>query len=436
MGNKSKPKRLHRRLCTKCHVKHIKPTGKNCMRMSNLMADVNATEEEGAIGLAAGGTEAPANGEKQLSLTVDNRVPMPPGNIIHIDPPPKRTPPPPPPPEVPASNEDVIKLLIAQTNMLQQTLLQQQTLAARPPAPAPTQASNGGAEMESLVLLMTKLTEKVDALDSKVNNTKTTTAPTPSQEDEEDEAEVTARELRRRMDELLDVGATTQGTVKPVTTLTPYDDDEKKKGKQLRSGRELRAENEVVVGVPWPHLRVYRFPEMKGADYDGLSVAEFMYGYVLQMDEAKDPLVKAEMFKHLVTLLEDAKDYPDDWPRIRAFHSLVLAYIERGLMAWNDRVEIMTMRQKYVFALSKGRAITSGSSTSQATPCPDYNNGNCSRKRDHDQLKHICAYCHSQFNKHHLHPKVDCMKLHGQQKQLTNTTRGQKALPKQTDDSG
>ncbi len=293
--------------------------------------------------------------------------------------------------------------------------------------------------MEALVLMMTKLAEKVDALDNKIKSSQVSTDTTP-QQNLDDEAETANQDLRRRMDDLLDIGATGQvSTLSPVTTLVSTEDDDRRKGKALRSGRELRAENEVVVGVPWPHLRVYRFPEMKGADYDGLSVAEFMYGYVLQMDEARDPEVKAEMFKHLVTLLEDAKDYPDDWPRIRAFHSLVLAYIERGLMSWNDSARITTMRQKYVFPLCKGRAITSGNSNrntaAQVNVCVDYNNGNCTKKRDHDQLKHICAHCYASLNKYHLHPKVECMKLHGQQKQLTNATRGAKAQPKQTDNT-
>ncbi len=295
--------------------------------------------------------------------------------------------------------------------------------------------------MGVLMDMIKKLAEKVDALDGKVNRGHAPTGDATSEAEVEEDPELATQDLRRRMDELLDIGATAKPTTvtKPVTTLTPYDEEDRRKGKALRSGRELRAENEVVVGVPWPHLRVYRFPEMKGADYDGLTVAEFMYGYVIQLNEASDPEVKSAMFKHLVILLEDAKDYPDDWPRIRAFHSLVLAYIERGLMSWKDKAQIMTMRQKYVFAPSRGRAITSGSSgsntTKKITPCSDFNNGECSKRRDHDQMKHVCAYCYATFNRYHLHPKTECMKLHGQNKQITSSAKGAKTPPKQNDNT-
>ena len=100
--------------------------------------------------------------------------------------------------------------------------------------------------------------------------------------------------------------------------------------------------------------------------------------------------------------MEDSKD----WPTIRAFHALVLTYIERGLLNWEDRAEILMLRQKYVFALKSAEKST--------LPCPDFNRGFCSQRSPHDGLIHVCAYCLAVSGKPiSNHGQNKCMKLHG-----------------------
>ncbi len=89
-----------------------------------------------------------------------------------------------------------------------------------------------------------------------------------------------------------------------------------------------------------------------------------------------------------------------------------------------------------MFALSRTRALTNSSTGfygNKVNPCTNYNNGTCSKKRDHDQLKHDCAYWYSAFNRCHLHPKVECMKLHGQPKQISVPPKAAKTQQNQTD---
>ncbi len=48
--------------------------------------------------------------------------------------------------------------------------------------------------------------------------------------------------------------------------------------------------------------------------------------------------------------------------------------------------------------------------TKPAVPCPAYQLNNCSNTRDHDGLKHICAYHYKHFDGRHLrgHGEADC----------------------------
>ncbi len=101
--------------------------------------------------------------------------------------------------------------------------------------------------MEALVQMMTKLADKVDALDNKINSSQASTDPPPQEQNADDEAEAANQDLRHRMDDLLDIGATGQvSTISPVTTLSYTENKDRKKGKPLRSGRELHAENEYL----------------------------------------------------------------------------------------------------------------------------------------------------------------------------------------------
>ncbi len=87
--------------------------------------------------------------------------------------------------------------------------------------------------MDALMDMIKKLSDKVDALDGKVNRGQAATGDVVPETDAEEDPDTATQDLRRRMDELLDIGATAKpaAAAKPITTLTPIDEEEKKKGK-------------------------------------------------------------------------------------------------------------------------------------------------------------------------------------------------------------
>ncbi|MCP3890941.1 MAG: hypothetical protein GY702_19020 [Desulfobulbaceae bacterium] len=310
-----------------------------------------------------------------------------------------------------ASNDDIIKALLAQNQMLAQALLQQRTVPQptvskqkpRTPSPVkqtpPTVFSN---EISQLTAAVTALTQKVTELENNRAYQPTATSEIQSQLDSnkrqlEDRA-MSDTDLREKMASILGVSNTR-------LIDTTDEDGEKQTGKKMKSGHELRAENDIVHSVPWPHLRVHDAHVIKGADYDKLSIPQFIFAYMKQMNEPDNENIRCHMHKHLETLMDDFKEMPNDWERIRAFHSLILKHIERGWLTWDNYTEINILRQKYIFPHIQQKITV--------YPCQDFNKGNCSWRRDHDSLKHICAHCYENFDRECHHAKQACYKLNG-----------------------
>ncbi len=330
----------------------------------------------------------------------------------------------------PTDSEGIIKALLQQNQLLSQALIHQrvqqptQQRTRAPPTqknPAkvaitpPAADSTFLAEMAKLTSAVATLTNKVSELEkSKVPQVDeilsvheneasgTTTPPTDGQE---------VAELREKMAAML--GLEAQKSIGYST----IEADLKKAGTSLKSGSELRAENEVVKVVPWPHMRLYRIPSMKGPDYAELEPAEFMFAYNKQMNDPENASIKPYMERHFNSLMDDFKDMPKDWERIRAFHSLILKHIERGWLTWDNYTEINIMRQKYLFAHIN--------ETMKVTPCEDYNAGTCGWRKDHGKYKHICEHCFDTFERECFHSKKVCFKLNGPPKAARQNTGGQ-----------
>ena len=61
------------------------------------------------------------------------------------------------------------------------------------------------------------------------------------------------------------------------------------KSHKLKSGRSRTSEDIVKRQVDWPHFNVFKGPSRKAAEYDSLSIAEFVFGY-LAMPSNQTPL--------------------------------------------------------------------------------------------------------------------------------------------------
>ncbi len=178
------------------------------------------------------------------------------------------------------------------------------------------------------------------------------------------------------------------------------------------------AENCANSRAPWPHHSIFNGPKMRGCEYDNLSLSEFIYGYLCQMEEEKFIQDQPAMIKYLRELMEDCKDRQEDWTIIRNFHGVVLTLIEKRTISWRSQREIAKMRNRYIYNLKPERTAPTAPVKSERTetPCQAYNRGDCSRSTSHNGALHICAHCFETKARHHGHPKTACYAVLGNPK--------------------
>ncbi len=395
---------MSRNKCSKCYRRHEAPTGRRCGRdpAASLATTMGLQDHEGRHGEQAyEGREDPGrrNGMSPIRTPphTAGQSPQLPG-----DSPSKslfRRPP-------PESPRQLVAALIAENRALHNELRE-----AREGGATPKKSTSD--PLATLTSAVTQLTARVSRMDEEARGRRRERASiTPRSTRNRDHSTDSTEELNRRMSNLLGLNGRSTGTGPTLAT-----EEDRRRGK-VKSGRDLKAENEVIKEVPWPHHRVYRVPDLKGAAYDGLNPTEFCYGYMLQTLDPKNVDIRDHMIRHLVNILEDHKDFPQDWEAIRAYHSLILTYLERGILTWEDRDQFTMLRHKYVFAMRQKAGTTTGgyggnSGNTQSNVCMDYNRGTCQHKRDHDGLKHVCSHCLGISGRKFVHAKVQCYKLNG-----------------------
>ena len=137
------------------------------------------------------------------------------------------------------------------------------------------------------------------------------------------------------------------------------------KCRKLKSGRGRTTKDFVVKEVTWPHLGVYKGPERQAAEYDTLTIPEFVDGYVgtiVNSDHTLQEETSARLH-HLRELMLDAAAYP--WPDIRNYHAIVLTETEHDRLSWSARSTIQDLRAQYAHVIEphtpiRPRAQTTG----------------------------------------------------------------------------
>ena len=182
------------------------------------------------------------------------------------------------------------------------------------------------------------------------------------------------------------------------------------KSHKLKSGRSRTSEDIVIRQLDWPHFNVFKGPSRKAAEYDSLSIAEFVFGY---LGNALKPNTSSgdrwAMLRHLRDLMHDATMYP--WEGVRNFHGIVLRLMEHDEATWADKALIQELRTQY--ARTPAPTSSHGGHSAQSRPCPEFQRGACSHTEDHELphggwLPHVCGWCLRVRRKYYKHAEKDC----------------------------
>ena len=169
--------------------------------------------------------------------------------------------------------------------------------------------------------------------------------------------------------------------------------------------------------VNWPHFNVFKGAARSAAEYDSLTIPEFVYGYLgnLLKSDVSHPTQLA-MLKHLRELMHDATMFP--WEGVHNHHGIVLRLREHDEVSWTDKPLIQELCAQY--ARTPGPAISRTSSysppshpRSRARPCPEFQKGACTQADDHEspqggRVAHTCEWCYRVRQKQFQHAERDC----------------------------
>ena len=160
--------------------------------------------------------------------------------------------------------------------------------------------------------------------------------------------------------------------------------------------------------MSWPQRGIYQGNDRQAATFDGLSVFEFMHGYIDILNrKATGEATKAVMLTHLQELMEDGESF--SWEVVRSYHGVLLREIENGRVTWADDKAIQKLRGRYVHRHNiLADTKTAAPKAAEAKLCDKYQKGECEFDTDHDSVKHKCATCKKNKNKLFDHPTDHC----------------------------
>ena len=195
----------------------------------------------------------------------------------------------------------------------------------------------------------------------------------------------------------------------------PQDDDDYpglpgKYSKSKKSGRAKTANDFVLCDVDWPHYYVYRGHQRKPAQYEELSIAEFVLGFSHMILKGKhEGASHAAMLQLLCNMMEDASEF--GWPSVRNFYAILTNQVEMKRATWTDSLVIQHLRANYAQKYIRQNPNTKKPKSAPVC-CTAFQDGSCEHPTDHTTdsglERHICSYCFRVTGQHYNHAENQC----------------------------
>lgn len=191
--------------------------------------------------------------------------------------------------------------------------------------------------------------------------------------------------------------------------------------------------NGKKIHVPRPNVWINRPNTEETPSLSELSMPEFVFGFLHDIDREGDPYMAKILRKHLMNILEDAMAFP--WATILEFHQLIVNKISQGTLSWEDQFEIHRIRLMTIMKSgkksgkqgAKPEGATGGSSNASNfnepfyaeverqikegnSPCIPFQENKCSKNGHHENWLHVCEFCFKQRRKFcKFHTNASCI---------------------------
>jgi len=152
---------------------------------------------------------------------------------------------------------------------------------------------------------------------------------------------------------------------------------------------------------------IYKGPSRKPAEYDKLTLAEFVNGCLAIIQKCKNDSVREAMTSHLRDMMQDSAIY--GFETVREYYGILLGEMEQKRITWSDNSAILELRRQYVQSSKNPKQETKGLPNDKKSIliCHAWNNGSCREKSDHDGYYHLCSFCFKQGKKW-KHTEKEC----------------------------
>ena len=172
----------------------------------------------------------------------------------------------------------------------------------------------------------------------------------------------------------------------------------------------------------WPHKKVWLAKTGHWAEYDDLTVEQFVHGYIEivlpTIPQGPATKIARDHIGYLQTMMRDTSSSP--WHLVRSTHKQILLMVEHKQLKWEDALTRDSIRAAQLL-LAKEEAIQAklldlptksapktGNKQQQSKeeliqPCHSYNSGTL----------HVCAHCFRHGNHHLRHKESACNRKGG-----------------------
>ena len=152
----------------------------------------------------------------------------------------------------------------------------------------------------------------------------------------------------------------------------------------FKSGRFRPRVHKVKKVVNWPQDYCTVASGGRQPTYDDLNVNQWVQGIIQCAVEENNEVVKQNMLKHFVSLMQDCIEL--SFPTARHAHGMILQEMEKGNVDWTQTEKIEKIRSRNTQGVWQANAIrTQGESSDKVMLCKLYNKGTC---RFEKQAKH------------------------------------------------
>ena len=180
----------------------------------------------------------------------------------------------------------------------------------------------------------------------------------------------------------------------------------------------------------WPHKKVWLAKTGHWAEYDHLTVEQFVQGYIEIMlptiPQGPATQIARDHICYLQQMMRDTSSAP--WHLVRSTHKQILLMVEHKQLKWENATardairaaQLLTAKEEAIqekFFNLPAKSTKPGNKPQpkeELKPCHSYNNSTCTHLKDHvidgTRMLHVCAHCFTHGNHRHRHQESVCTK--------------------------